>query len=139
MIEKEIWTTEDFDVMGWHDCRLYSVSLPNENFEFKIDIDYIFKWERRGDLFTGFWVSECDLTFHNVSDFKIAIEPENTIPTIISDITRENMRPTPNGDFFVWDYEIKFDKGVIRFSATGFTQKLRSQPVFSETQDLNNR
>ena len=125
--------------MGWHDCRLYSVSLPNENFEFKIDIDYIFKWERRGDLFIGFWVSECDLSFHHVSDFKIAIEPENTFPTIIADITRKNTRSTPIGDLFVWDYEIKLDNGVIRFSATGFTQKLRSQPILSETQDLKIR
>ncbi|ANL27284.1 hypothetical protein AMC90_CH01425 [Rhizobium phaseoli] len=139
MIEKEIWTAEDFDAMGWHDCRLYSVSLPNENFEFRIDIDYIFKWERQGDLFTGFWVSECDLTFHHVSDFKIAIEPENTIPTIISDIMRENARPTHSGELSLWDYEIRLDKGVISFSATGFTQKLRSQPVFSDTQDLNSR
>jgi hypothetical protein len=70
---------------------------------------------------------------------KIAIEPENTIPTIISDVTRKNMRPTPSGELFVWDYEIELDKGAIRFSATSFTQKLRSQPIFSETQDLNNR
>ncbi|QWW68956.1 hypothetical protein [Rhizobium sp. WYJ-E13] len=139
MVEKEIWTNEDFDVMGWHDCRLYSISLPNESFDLKIDIDYIFKWEKRGDRFFGFWVSECDLTFHQVFDFKITIEPENTTPTIISDITRKNVRPTPSGELFVWDYEIELDKGVICFSATGFTQKLRSQPVFSESQNLCNR
>ncbi|EJZ23061.1 hypothetical protein NE852_07200 [Rhizobium sp. Pop5] len=139
MTEKEIWTDEDFDVMGWHDCRLYSISLPNENFEFKIDIDYIFRWERRDDLFLGFWISECDLIFHDISDLQVAIEPENTIPTTISDITRKNMRPTPSGGLFVWDYRIELDKGAICFSAAGFTQKLRSQPKFPQSQDLNNR
>ncbi|RUM26487.1 hypothetical protein EFQ99_09560 [Rhizobium vallis] len=138
-MEKEVWADADFDVMGWHDCRLYSISLPTENFEFKIDIDYIFKLERREERFVGFWVSECDLTFHHVSDFKISIQPENTFPTIISDITRKKVRPTPSGKLFVWNYEVELDKGVISFSSTGFTQKLRSQPVFSESQDLNNR
>ena len=84
-------------------------------------------------------MSECALTFRNVSDFKIAIEPENTILTIISDITRKNMRATSSGKLFLWDYKVELDKGTICFSATGFTQKLRSQPILSEPQDLNNR
>lgn len=43
--EKLIWTEEDFDEMKWHDCTIYAIAFQPENFEFILDIDYIYRWE----------------------------------------------------------------------------------------------
>lgn len=42
-LEKYLWTEEDFNQMGWHDSNIYAIAF-GENFEFKLDIDYIFQW-----------------------------------------------------------------------------------------------
>jgi hypothetical protein len=139
MLEKEVWTDEDFDIMGWHDSRLYSFSMPNEKFEFALDIDYIFKWEKSGDQYLGFWVSASDIVFHNVSDFRIEIDQGQALLCFIMDLTRKNSRLSPNGKCTLWDYEIELDTGAISFTSTGFIQRLKHQPILSETQSLDNR
>lgn len=133
---KEIWSTPDFEEMGWHDGRLYSIVVPDEDFKLTLDIDYIFKWERSADEYKGFWVSPCDLIFKNVSGFKAAIDYKDRNLLFISGIKRSNMRLTPNKKFTEWDFEIECDNGVISFAATGFEQSVRKQPVLSESQDL---
>ena len=134
---RECWLDSDFADMGWHDSRLYAVVLPDEEFKLTLDIDYIFKWEKSSDSVTGFWVSPCDLIFSNVSNFKVEIDFGNTNLLFISDIKRTNERLTPNGKYTEWDYEIECDNGLISFSATGFEQRVRKQPVLSESQDLD--
>ncbi len=133
---RERWFDSDFSDMGWHDARLYAVALPDEDFKLTLDIDYIFKWEKLYDSVTGFWVSPCDLIFGNVSSFKVSIDFGDTNLLFISDIQRKNKRLTPNGKYSEWDYQIQCDNGLISFSATGFEQRVRKQPVLSKTQDL---
>src|SRR5919197_519327 len=45
-IEKWIWMESDFDVMGWHDSRIYGIALFPENGEIAFDIDNI---RRKGE------------------------------------------------------------------------------------------
>tara|TARA_B100000745_G_C20111005_1_gene380246 strand:- start:616 stop:1038 length:423 start_codon:yes stop_codon:yes gene_type:complete len=134
---QEIWTSLDFEVMGWHDSRIYSITLPDENFQLAFDIDYTFKWERSSGSIVGFWVSPCDLIFKNISHFKMEVDYSDTNLLFISDIRRRNERLTPNRKFTQWDYEIECDAGLITFSSIGFEQKVRKQPVLSESQDLD--
>ena len=122
--------------MGWHDCRIYSVALPDEDFCLKLDIDYIFRWEEQSDNRYSFWVSPCDLVFQNVSEFSVSLNYGNNMLLFISDL---NQWLSPNGKMTEWDYEIECDQGTIAFSATGFEQVVRSQPKASETQDLGRR
>jgi len=42
-IRKE-YSDKDFESMGWHDCKIYSLTFSRENFEISIDLDYILKW-----------------------------------------------------------------------------------------------
>ena len=42
-IEKAIWTTDDFEMMGWHDCRIHALAFTGE-WDLSFDIDYICKW-----------------------------------------------------------------------------------------------
>ena len=133
---KEVWRDDDFDEMGWHDSRLYELSFPDEEFQIKFDIDYIFKWEKSSGSITGFWVSPCDLIFENVANFCVDIDFKNNTLIFISEIKRTNKRSTPNGRLVEWDYEMECDNGLIRFSSTGFKQRIRKQPILSESQDL---
>jgi len=132
---KDIWEDSDFESMGWHDARLYSISFPDDEFRFNLSIDYIFQWDKEGDHFK-FWVSPCDMTFENVSNFKANVDFRDTMLIFISDLKRSNPRLSPNGKMTIWDYVIECDNGEISFSATGFEQKVKAQPVLSETQDL---
>lgn len=136
MIVKDIWLDKDFEEMGWHDCRIYSISFPDEEFRFSLNIDYIFKWEKVKEELKGFWVSPCVLKFESVSDFNMSIQSDQSLMLFISNITRKNKRKTPNTHLIEWDYEIECDKGNICFSATGFEQRVKREPMFSITQDL---
>jgi hypothetical protein len=134
---KNVWTDSDFNEMGWHDCRLYSVIIPGEDFKLKFNLDYIFDVEKKENEFKGFWVAPCDLYFLDIVGLKINIDFKDNMLLFISDIRRFNSRPAPNPEVIIWDYEIECDNGDISFSATGFRQELISQPILSETYDLN--
>lgn len=133
---KEVWTDLEFEEMGWHDSRIYSLSLPTEQFLFKLDIDYIFKWVEDGSGGFNFWVSPCDLVFENVFNFKVEIDFRDTHLLYISNIERSNPRLSQNGKMKIWDYLIEADNGNISFSSSGYKQRVRDQPVFSEALDI---
>jgi hypothetical protein len=135
---KNMWTDFEFDDLGWHDCRLYSIQFPDENFKLSFDIDYIFQWEAVNDEFK-FWVSPCDLIFSDVSELKVELNYKNSMLLFISEVRRSSSRLSPNGKMIIWDYLIECDHGKITFSATGFQQNVRYQPVLSESQDLRRR
>ncbi|WP_196138288.1 hypothetical protein [Aliikangiella sp. G2MR2-5] len=138
MVEiKETWSDSDFENMGWHDCRLYDLAFPDENFELKLDIDYIFEWlkDNKGDV-SGFLVSPCELVFENVSAFKVDVDFNDSMFLFIENIMRFNERLTPNKKMTMWDFKIECEHGYISFSATGFKQKIMKPPVRSETQDI---
>lgn len=139
MTEKITWTDSDFEVMGWHDAQLYSMTFPIEDFIIKFDIDYIFKWHRQGSDYLGWDVAPCDLIFQNVLQLRVDIDMGISIPLCIQDVRRRNSRLSPSGTVTLWDYEIELDHGRIAFEATGYKQTLRRQPVFSTTQNLVDR
>ncbi len=137
MIVKDEWGNADFKDMGWHDCRLYAFSIPNEEFELVLDIDYIFKWPREERGEKGYWVSPCDLKFNGVSNLKIDMDFKDNMLLFIVDLKRFNQGLSPNGKFTVWDFEVECDNGTISFNSTGFNQIIRNQPILSEAQDLD--
>src|SRR5260221_10243754 len=72
-LEKWIWTEQDFEEMGWHDCHIYAVAFLPETFEFVLDLDYICKWvnpKPPAENFS-FWVSPATLVFENVHDLEL--------------------------------------------------------------------
>ncbi|MDI9857718.1 hypothetical protein [Flectobacillus roseus] len=128
-----LWTNEDFNNMGWHDNRLYGIIFDTQNFRISLDIDYIFEWS---DSWKSFLVAPCSLNFENVSNTNIKIEFGDTQNIIISCVKRINESKTPNGNL-QWFFIIETDVGDISFWATGFTQKLRDEPIWSTAQDLD--
>lgn len=135
---KEIWTDSDFEDMGWHDSRLYSVKFPDDELELKLDIDYIFKWEEvKGEKFK-FWIAPCDLIFSEVLSLKLEIDFSYSTGIDILSIRREQKEQSPNGTS-IWSYVIETDRGLISFETVGFKQKVRLQPILSESQNLTSR
>ena len=43
-IKQKIWTEDDFDIMSWHDSKVYGIGFDEENFKLLLDIDYIIDW-----------------------------------------------------------------------------------------------
>ena len=137
MIVKQEWTDRDFELMGWHDSCIHSISFPIDQNKFVLDIDYIFEWEQKaeGDLYR-FWVSPCELTFYWISNLKISLDFGITVGLDIMDITRSDPRTSPNGTAQIWKYVIDTDMGAISFEAAGFCQMVKKQPVISDFQVL---
>ena len=132
----EIYDNNDFDTLSWHDCRLYRLDIPDEKNNLTLDIDYIFEWEKDGDSYSGVWVSPCQLIFEGVNFLVVNLRFENSTNLYISEIEKRNERLSPDGSITINDYRLVLDKGLIEFTATGFSQKLSRQPVRSETIDL---
>ncbi len=126
-----------FNDLDWYDCRVYRLDIPDENNQFKLDIDFIFKWEKNEGEVSGVWVSPCDLIFKSVNNLKIDIDFDNSMFLFIKEITRRNKRLSKNGVAVLWDYRVDFDNGVISFTSSGYEQITKVQPVFSDSQDLN--
>ncbi|MBG6133200.1 hypothetical protein IWQ47_004466 [Aquimarina sp. EL_43] len=135
---KEIWTNEDFREMGWHDSRLYQIKFPDEECNFTLYLDYIFKWEKQENDFFKFWVSPCEMIFKNVLDSEINISFKKAIGIDIIEIKREKVGLTPNGKMIDWKFLIETDKGTIELIATDFEMNVISQPVLSDSQSINN-
>lgn len=137
-LEKATWTAADFEVMGWHDCRVHAVSIGvrEDGFPWQrvlLDLDYIVRWvdpafARRH--FT-FWIAPATLVFDEAWDLKGELEPMNDLLEI-ADLHRldpPDDRPDP-----LWHIEGQnFD---LRLRAPGFTQYVRTPPVHSKGQYL---
>lgn len=136
-LEKTSWNEQDFELLGWHDCHLYSLTNDYINYKLILDIDYILKWERSSNEIIGFWIAPSDLIFHNYSFFEIKILNKQTSDLIISNITKKAIGKSPNLKYDIYEFVINLNnENFIKIKATGFTQKIRKNPIFSENQDL---
>lgn len=133
---KDIWTDNDFELMGWHDSTLYQIKFLDKNLDFTLYIDYIFEWIQIENKFE-FLVAPCELVFRNVLNLKVSLEFENYVGIYIDSIKRKKIGKTPNGKFIYWKYSILTDRGGIEFTATGFEMHLISKPILSKSQDLS--
>ncbi|WP_215234225.1 hypothetical protein [Dyadobacter linearis] len=133
------WNEADFEQMGWHDCKIYSILSDDSNFRLILDIDYIFEWITDSESeYYKFLISPSTLVFHNVWDVKIDLETDGEIE--ISDLHRENPQRARNEAYIdkkmEWDWLIETQSGTISFKSTGFDQYSRETPVLSESQNL---
>ena len=138
--EKWLWTEADFEIMGWHDARIYAVAFLEETFEFALDVDYIFEWvkpEPPAEHFT-FWVSPCTLVFENVSELEIDLAPY--VDLTIEDISRgESLVPRNAeaiGKAVEWRWNIASTGGAINMRAAGYKQHVRMAPCHLARQSI---
>ena len=137
---KTHWTEQDFDLMGWHDSKIYSINFDMDNHRIIFDIDYIFEWIKNPDTENyKFLVSPVTLIFNNIWNLKIDLEPYETIE--ITDITRDNPQKPNNHEFInkdiEWDWLIDTICGEISFKSVGYQQIIRKHPIIIDTQSLD--
>ena len=124
--------------MGWHDASVWSFLANSDQFEFLLDLDYIFKWVKpqKGDSFFKFWVAPVTMVFNNAHSVVIDIESsQGTIE--IADLHRGDPEATPNGKATQYSYRFECQEGAISLTATGFQMFVRRAPELLGVQSLS--
>lgn len=128
-IEKWIYTQENFDEMGWHDCLIYAIAFDDN---VMLDIDYIFKWVNPVNNIGGykFWISPATMVFKNPSEFNISIKTNFLNGLEIFEINR-----VLNND--KTKYTIQTQEGDIVIETNEFEQIIRKPPILQSSQSLS--
>ncbi|MDR0770983.1 MAG: hypothetical protein LBE75_07265 [Burkholderiales bacterium] len=138
------WSTDDFDVMSWHDVHFHGFRLiQNESdsgtAELIFDIDYILEWINVDGTFK-FLVAQARLQFHEVFDLTLALDyvspNAGMCPFSISGIVRERVTYPTGYVSYRWRLEVNWPAGEIEFESPGFTQTLVGKPYTQTSQDI---
>lgn len=138
--ERWVWTEDDFERMGWHDCRIHALAFSPETFELLLDLDYLLEWIRPSppERYFRFWTAPATLVFENVYEIEFDIGSSGTLE--MDGIKREDARRPHNADFIgretEWLWSIDCQEGQIRLRSVGFKQYIRSAPRFGRSQRL---
>lgn len=134
LLEKFVWDDEDFEKMGWHDATIWSVAANPKNYEFNLDIDYIFKWVSPdpGETNYKFWVSPVTMVFENVHTIRMEIASEQG-DIQVADLSRGAATPTPNKKMYQRKYRFECQEGEISLVSTGYKMFVRKTPVLNGT------
>lgn len=126
-LEKSLWTADDFDVMGWHDCRVWAMVADEDQYEFAMDLDYIFKWvhPEPGQAYYKFWVAPVTMVFENAFDIKINITSRQG-GIDVEDIYRED--PQSHGSLTDYLFRMQCHEGEISLRASGYQLYVRKEP-----------
>ena len=142
---KTLWTTTDFEQMGWHDSIIYGLSLISDfetkESELMLDIDYIFQWndpESPNTHYT-FWVAPCTLVFKNVFNIQLEVDTGLLVGAEmeIADITLLGEVNKGEGFPNATKWQIELQNGDFIFEADGFEQYVRRLPIYSKGQQLS--
>lgn len=146
-------TLTDFADTSWHDNIIYGLQLGigdasrgDWRHDLSLDIDHIVEWVRGGERGMRFRVAPAILTFHEVTDLRIAVDfGDSGHSTAINEpsiagITRQVVDDTkrfPDRDYYRYRIELNWPQGgEITFGARGITQTLRAKPRLLDDQRL---
>jgi hypothetical protein len=142
-----------FDDRSWHDNALYGVRVDVGDWargdwhaDLVLDIDHIVEWLCGVDRQVLFRVAPATLTFHHVTDLRIAIDCGDSGGRValhalsIDRIKRERIEDQKicfDQPYYRWRIALNAPRGgAIVFGASGFTQLLRADPVLLDQQQL---
>jgi hypothetical protein len=143
-----------FADLAWHDNAVYGLRLDigdpmrgDWHSDLVLDIDHIVEWLCGADRRVRFRVAPATLTFHDVTDLRIAIDGGDSGGQValralsIDTITRERLHPQKvclDRPYYRWRIALNDPRGgAIAFAASGFTQVLRAEPVLCDEQQLS--
>jgi hypothetical protein len=130
------WSTDDFELMSWHDVHVYGFRLDNfkpddGSSDLILDIDYILKWNETENHFI-FTVCRAELRFHDIFGLKINIDytmpPAGMSPFMIAEIEREHLEFSTGYTSYQWKILINWPSGYLDFQSPNFSQKLIGKP-----------
>ena len=141
-LAKAVWSEQDFGTMGWHDATIWAMVADTEEYEYSIDLDYIFKWvnPRGADIHFKFWVAPVTMVFENADYVKVDLESRGG-SIEVADLFMENPQLSPNKKFTSYDYRFECQEGEISLQATSFKMYVRQSPKLISGQrfDLEER
>jgi hypothetical protein len=141
------------DDPSWHDNALYGVRLDvgdcargDWRADLVLDLDHIVEWVCGAGRQIRFRVAPATLTFHDVTDLRIAIDCGDSGGRIalhalsIDRITRERIEDQKicfDRPYYRWRIALNWPQGgAITFGASSFTQTLRAEPVLLDQQQF---
>ena len=144
-------TETDFDRLSWHDNTLYSLKIDvgdpdagDWHTDLVFDIDHITEWVCGGDGVCSFRVAPATLTFHDVTDLRVAVDAGDTGCRMglhvwtIDALTRERVidqKVCLDRPYYRWRIALNWPQGgEIAFGASGFDQMFRAPPAPMEGQ-----
>jgi hypothetical protein len=153
MVMSNYFSETDFERVSWHDNTLYGLSVllgdithGDWRSDLVFDIDYIVEWVCEPDQRCRFRVAPATLTFHHVTDLKMAINwGDSGYQTALYEVSIAQIKRSliPNQKicldrpYYRWTIQANAPKhGTIIFGASGFTQILRAEPLFLDEQKL---
>ena len=137
-LEKTIWSEKDFSIMGWHDAKVWGLLANPDEWEYLVDLDYIFKWvePKEGEIYYKFWVAPVTMIFENA--YKINIDIKSQQGEIeVTALHMENPRKTKNGKYTEYTFRFECQEGEISLNATGFKMHVRKKPILQQGQCLD--
>ena len=132
----------------WHDNVVYGLSFElgepeagDWRSDLVLDIDHIVEWLCGAPGEVRFRVAPARLTFHDVTDFAIAVDQGDSggrtalFEWSIDRVARQRLdRPA---DYWRWTIQLHSPPGgTLAFCASGFTQEQTAEPVLLEEQRL---
>ena len=147
-------TGAEFERLSWHDNALYGLRFDvgdscrgDWHSDLVLDIDHIIEWVCDADGQCRFRVAPATLTFHDVTDLKLAVDwGDSGCRTVLHEvsigrITRERVEDQKirlDRPYYRWRIELNWPQGgEIGFGASGFTQALRAEPVLRDEQKFS--
>lgn len=142
-LEKKVWTENDYEQMGWHDCSIYGLTfLPveeNGTTHLVFDIDYIFKWVKpiQPKQIFSFWVAPCTLVFKDTFALKMNIDRRGGTTDMleIADLYLVD-KVEQETNKWIYEWAIDLQEGSINFKSSGFDQIVRKKPIYTDGQFL---
>lgn len=136
-LEKWVWSTEDFDVMGWKGSSVLAMAFQANTCELVLDINYICKafHPEPPDKVFAVWAAPATLVFQAVTNLKVDFEYYSGAGTEgleISELEKTELastRSTRSEGRQCWC--ISGYHGDIEFESSGFQQFIRSMPVLN--------
>jgi hypothetical protein len=137
------YTEADFDLLGFHDCRVSGIKWDDERFTVGFALDYIFEWVQpsAGEQSYRFWICPAELWFENVDDVKVVLDWAGQLMECrLEGLHRKESRRTPNGQVQSrWEFEFTAPKGDVSLWATGFELRILGPPALCNVQRLSSQ
>ncbi len=137
-LEKEIWTDEDFDIMGWHDVSIHGIAFSPHEWSLALDIDYIFRWvsPKNDEKFFQFWISPATKVFESVSNIQFDVPLTPLEPMGISELYCKRTDPSSEGLNPAIRFRIDCHVGEFSIVADSFTMFVKRAPTLQKDQEL---
>ncbi len=144
-------TDSEFDTLSWHDNIVYALRFSvgdamrgDGRSDLVFDIDHIVEWVRSETGQIQFRVAPATLTFHDVTDLRIAVDfGDSGCQTMmnelsISTIARKTLTDQKiclDRPYYQWRIDLNLPQGGhIAFGASGMSQEIRADPILLEEQ-----